>query len=321
MSDFRYDPVFDQWVCIAETRQNRPVEFQQQSQRMPGLVCPFCPGNEHLTPDPIARRPASGPWLTRVFPNKYPALTSGNGSLSGLDTGNLKTGRQEVMVISPRHVVSLAELNDQELASSMELFHERVSDYVADPQLCHIALFMNCRPAAGASIEHAHFQLMGSPICTSQVNQRVQRMQQIEQGESIWRTEVRRELGDGRRVVDQRDDFVVFCPRASRYSGQLRFVPRNGEPFQSLEIAGITQLGKTLARWTGIVERELQGPAWNLVFFLPPNEQFEQPWFVDLIPRFPQFAGFELATDCWVNPLSPETIAGRYRERAAEPGR
>ena len=60
-----------------------------------------------------------------------------------------------------------------------------------------------------------------------------------------------------------------------------------------------------------------ESPAYNLVFFLPPTDNMAVPWFVDLIPRFPQFAGFELATDCWINPVSPERTAQMYLEQAS----
>ena len=318
MSDFRYDPVFGQWVCIAESRQARPVEFRQNVQRLPGLDCPFCPGNEHLTPPALIEYPGDDGWLVRVFPNKYPALGPGSQSAAespaGFDTPAIADGRQEVIVVSPRHVVSLSDLQPDELAACMEVFYSRVSDYWSDPDVCHVALFMNCRPLAGASIEHVHFQLMGSPVCTDQVKIRTANMTGQKNGKTVWQDLLQREQEARIRMVDQSSGFTVFCPFASRYTGQLRFAPEPGEAFPQFHSGRFVRLGQQLARWTRVMETVLEQPAYNLVFYFPPTARSDGPWFVDLIPRFPQFAGFELATDCWVNPLSPETAARLYRD-------
>ena len=53
--------------------------------------CPFCAGHEERTPPEVHRE--GDPWLVRVVPNLYPAFE-----------------RQEVVVSSPRHVRSFAEL-------------------------------------------------------------------------------------------------------------------------------------------------------------------------------------------------------------------
>ncbi len=313
MSDFRYDPFFDQWVCIAESRQQRPVEFRQQSQRLPGLECPFCPGNEPLTPPALAQHNSSDGWVVRVFPNKYPALGSEGPESHSSDAGQIPRGCQEVIVVSPRHVVSLADLNSAELRASADIFRQRLAEYWSNAEINHASLFMNCRPAAGASIEHAHFQLIGSPICTQQVRQRVNRMVQTSNGQCRWQSAIDEERTDGTRVVDESEEFVVFCPRASRYTGQLRFARLGCGSVLDLDTTQFAQLGEMLSRWTRVVERVLEQPAYNVVFYLPPRDLPDGPWFVDLIPRFPQFAGFELATDCWVNPWSPESAAQRYR--------
>ncbi len=321
MSDFRYDPVFDQWVCIAESRQERPFEFHQTVERRPGIECPFCRGNESLTPPALAEiGNASGDdgWLARAIPNKYPALCGSPPPSPGRESDVERSdGRQEVLVVSPRHVVSFAELTRMEREASMKLFQQRVAVCQADGSVRHVSLFMNCRPLAGASIEHAHFQLIGSPVCTPQVEARVARMRGTSDDRYSWLKELERDSVDIRRTVRDDDDFLVYCPFASRYTGQLRIASRRCRSFHQLESEGLSRLGNLLARHVGGVERVFDQPAHNIVFYFPPVEEKEGPWFVDLIPRFPQAAGFELATDCWINPLSPETAAAKYRDAGA----
>ena len=150
MSQLRYDPIFGQWAVIAERRQSRPVEFQQFSQRRAGIDCPFCRGNESVTPPAIEAWSSTGPgvspgedWLIRVLPNKYPALDQSL-QITGPQATTLRTASpdlespwvadstefgafQEVIVLSPRHVVSLSGLNDGELKTSFAAFQKRVA--------------------------------------------------------------------------------------------------------------------------------------------------------------------------------------------------
>jgi len=344
--DLRYDPIFGLWACIAEHRQTRPFEFQQLTQRRSGIDCPFCRGNESVTPTAISQWSANGilendsaEWLIRVLPNKYPAFASPisvqHPPLSGQRTG--ETGPtspadlvasdhhfQEVIVVSPRHVASLSGLVDDELFTSFRAFQVRVASHTARPAVQHVCLFMNCRALAGASIEHSHFQLISSPVCTEQVRQRVDRMNHIADGDedTTWQTLLQWEFDQAVRLIQQSESFVVFCPFASRFSNQIRIALKPGQhahhSFHDLPPQPLRELASLCRHWIDGIERCLDNPAYNLVFHLPPSDiassvNPQTTWFVDLVPRFPQAAGFEIATDCWVNPVSPERAAEQFR--------
>src|SRR5438093_6926481 len=68
--------------------------------------CPFCAGREDRTPPETLR--IGDPWRVRVVPNLYPAFE-----------------RQEVVVHTPRHARSLAELGDEELALVAQAWQHR----------------------------------------------------------------------------------------------------------------------------------------------------------------------------------------------------
>lgn len=337
MSDLRYDPIFGQWAVIAEQRNSRPVEFQQFSQRRAGIDCPFCLGNESVTPQALEVWSADGRqnesipnWLVRVLPNKFPALdinlrVLGDASVGHSEfqaSGNPAADHipyQEVLVLSPRHVVSLSGLNDAELSTSFEAMQARFNFHQSRSEIAHVCLFMNCRPLAGASIEHSHFQIIATPICTQQVKDRLARMQQTlsESGLTRWQHNLAWEMKEGQRVIYENQRFVVFCPYASRYSHQIRIAPKQLTPFAHMSKTSRDELAFLCRKWISGIERCLDDPAYNLVFHLPPNAESDAAWFVDLIPRFPQSAGFELATECWVNPVAPETAARQFRDFAS----
>jgi len=102
-SEFRFDPYSGKWALIAEGRDDRPTNTEENStsKSAPSVVefdprCPFCVGAESETPETVARasydaddetnvlyeildRPTdlentSRPWTVRVFENKYPVF-------------------------------------------------------------------------------------------------------------------------------------------------------------------------------------------------------------------------------------------------------
>ena len=57
-------------ILVAPERATRPHAFGPDDT---SELCPFCAGNESLTPPEVARVEREGAWLARAFPNKYPA--------------------------------------------------------------------------------------------------------------------------------------------------------------------------------------------------------------------------------------------------------
>ena len=84
MSILRYDLTSNDWVIFAPSRARRPREFEKPARLSTAPLpsdssCPFCPGNEQMTPPEIyALRGGSAPNTSgcrvRVIPNKFPAL-------------------------------------------------------------------------------------------------------------------------------------------------------------------------------------------------------------------------------------------------------
>ena len=188
MSDLRHDPINDQWVAIAKNRNQRPMEFVPMEKRHQQLLCPFCKGNEEQTPAPIAHYDENGliqsepkTWTVRVVPNKYPSFSL-NGSVDPVSGGESELcgsssdhGVQELIIPSPRHITSISELTEEELKLALQAAQDRIKDLQSRDDVKHAMLFMNCRFAAGASLGHIHLQLIGSPVISSHLQNRVDR--------------------------------------------------------------------------------------------------------------------------------------------------
>ncbi len=139
--DLRHDPRSGRWSAIAPGRRARPGAASPSDG-----ACPFCAGNEHLTP-PETLRLGAGPtgWDVRVVPNLYPALE-----------------RQEVVIHGPAHVESFGDLPDSTVAAVAEAWQRRARDVGGN---CFA--FVNEGDAAGASQHHSHSQLAWLPEARS----------------------------------------------------------------------------------------------------------------------------------------------------------
>lgn len=329
MSDLRFDPIFQQWTAIAEIRRERPQEFLPVEQIRKQIICPFCKGNEDETPLPVALwdrwanlipLAEDRSWSARVIPNKYPTYDVSRSEVK-LDSGPSRTsgalGQQELIIPTPRHVCSLSELERDELVVALIAAQQRIGAWRQNADLRHAMLFKNCRHEAGSSIEHTHFQLLGSPVTSDFLRQRAERFKaslaerQHSPLEEIVEFETRQEL----RLVCQGKDFIAFCPFASRMAFQIWIVPRNRTvSFADCPRPGIEELARLSRGLVGALEDLLGRPAYNWILHQLPYEWSEiDHWFIEIVPRVSKIAGYEMGTDIWVNSVAPETAAKRLR--------
>ena len=329
MSDFRQDPITGQWVVLSEVRGVRPNEFRQVETRRSDLACPFCRGFEANTPPSLLELvdPASpGEWLVRVVPNKFPALIqmdSENGSppeLVGPYQTQQLSGRQEIIISSPRHVASFSLLLDRELDATMEAYRQRIGDMQNDPEIQHAMLFANCRSEAGASLEHIHSQLIGTPMISPNLERRLAlaRDQFRQSGQTTMQQVVQWEREQRDRVIIERTHWTAFCPFASRFPFQVWVVPNQHEPsLQDCDRPRLSELGWLIRDLVDRLERAHDFPAYNVMFHVadqsPESEKMYQ-WYVEIVPRLTRFAGYELGTGCWINHVSPNAAARQLVE-------
>jgi len=342
MSDLRHDPINDQWVAIAKNRIGRPTEFAPAEQLRQQIICPFCKGNEDETPTAIlgyrtdgnlmGEQDDSDSWLVRVVPNKYPSFSnfiangsedkssSANNSKPPAETGPHQAcqhhGIQELIIPSSRHITSVSELTDDELQLTLKAAQTRIADLKKMDGIEHAMLFMNCRLAAGASLGHIHLQLIGSPVISRHLKSRVDRddANRREHGCSLINTLVNWEIEQGDRIVALTDNFCVVCPFASRFAFQVRIIPRDPRiGFLEMESSLQTELAAHIKNLVTKFESQIEKPAYNLLLHLDPFKSDQGCWYIELLPRLTRGAGYELGTDVWVNPISPEFAARRLR--------
>ena len=312
MSEFRHDPMSRRWVIIGGERGGRPNEFVEAATRASGLTCPFCAGHEAETPAAIATYGANGKgtWLVRVVPNKFPAVTPDQPS---------GFGRHEVIVESPRHVASLSELTDAEAQLVFTAYRDRLCQLKGERQFQYVQIFKNVGPAAGASLEHVHSQLVAVRNVPEVVQQELDSCGEFfnQQGRSLLGDMLDREVAAGERIVAQTEHFVAWCPYASRFGYETWIAPRQHRPrFEDIGAGEISELSRMARDLIGCVERATNHAAYNYFLHTQP---FDMPaydhyhWHIEIVPRLTKVAGFEWGTGCFINPYSPESAAAHLR--------
>src|SRR5213594_339033 len=227
MPELRKDPVVGRWVIIATERARRPSDFVAQPVRPVGTECVFCAGNEHKTPPEIlaGRSPGSRPnepgWSYRVVANKFPALRI-EGELEPAGEGLFDrmngVGAHEVVIETPEHDASLADLAVDAVADVLFAFRERMLDLKKDPRFAYVLVFKNHGEAAGASLEHPHSQLIATPIIPIMVSEELAGSAQYYalKERCVWCDMLRQERRDGRRLILESQGFVTLAPFAPR---------------------------------------------------------------------------------------------------------
>ncbi len=244
MSDLRKDPLLDHWVIVAANRAQRPGALIESPPFEAGLPCPFCEGHEAETPpEVLAFRAASsendGPhWRVRVVPNKFPAIETGGAlrrpradgiparpevddtrsSDEGIYQRADACGAHEVIVESPRHVASTADLSAAELAEVFLACQMRLAYWKRDPRMAYGQVFKNVGQAAGASLEHTHSQLLVIPRVPNVIATEMAAALDYfrRRGGCAFCDMIREELAGGERIVAQSAQHVSFVPYAAR---------------------------------------------------------------------------------------------------------
>ena len=180
MPELRRDPVIGRWVIISTERSRRPGGFSSHRETQGSTPCPFCPGNENKTPPEIMAfapkgRPANAPgWWVRVIPNKYPALQiEGDLHRTGEDLFDKMDGlgAHEVVVETEDHARQMEDLDEFRIKDVFWAYRERILDLKKDPRFEYVLVFKNRGAAAGASLAHAHSQLIATPMVPIRVKQ------------------------------------------------------------------------------------------------------------------------------------------------------
>lgn len=292
--DIRRDPLSGRTVVVAPNRARRPgVGGARIEDETPEELdaCPFCEGREDRTPPEtlaLGRRDGatvdSPGWQLRVVPNLYPAFE-----------------RQEVVIHSPQHVRSFADLSDVEVRLVAEAWSLRAVA-AKEGGFPYVHALVNEGRLAGASLAHSHSQL----VWMREAPPAVVAEAEAEGAISDVLRQAHRQR-DAELHVDVVQDVVAVCPPASRVPYEVLITNgylRVADAFSSEDLPNALLVLRNVVRRLRAVEGPVPWNAWL---------HTGRGWHIELVPRLTIFAGIELGAGIYVNTLAPEDAAAALR--------
>jgi UDPglucose--hexose-1-phosphate uridylyltransferase len=324
MSELRQDPITRDWVVMAPERGRRPRGAPAPVQVDPKPTsCPFCPGREAETPPEVWRLAGpDGSWQVRVVENRFPMLAADGPPRRRMNPAGFAsmpgTGRHEVVIEMPAHSGDLARAAPHEVRGVLEAYRARYQALRSQTEGV-ILIFRNHGAGAGTSLSHPHSQIVATPVVPVQIRHRfdvaIQHYDNL--GTCLYLDTLDRELRDGRRIVLETPQFVVFQPFAAGVPHETWIMPRAQLPsYGDTADDALDELAEVLRSVLAGLSWVLQDPDYNLIVQNATPGDEDRPYFVwhaRILPRLATPAGFELGTGMSVNPSLPEETAPMLR--------
>jgi UDPglucose--hexose-1-phosphate uridylyltransferase len=352
MSSLRQDSLTGRWVIIAAQRQGRPNEFRHQLLKMPDQLpssdrCPFCPGRENQTPpelvatgrtqDMVSNSPG---WRVRVVPNKYPAVKAEPGTPDTPDSSLLRPqgpaqGGHEVVVCCPGHQDSLGTLPNDHLTEVLSVVRQRMQTLEQEnPSARYVLAFGNHGPEAGATLAHAHLQIITTPVVPALVVDKTENFIRYKatKNSCLLCDCLAEEEAARTRLIAANNNWVAATPWASRFPCEMRLMPRrHSSSMVHCSDAELADLADLMSLCLKGLDNHAPDAGYNLVIHNAPlaadsrggygNDRLDSlspspdhfHWHLEILPRLTRQAGFEAGTGFAINSLPPEEAAGLLR--------
>jgi UDPglucose--hexose-1-phosphate uridylyltransferase len=231
----RWHPLREEWVIVAAHRQDRPWGGETVKPDRPAPdydpTCYLCPGNSRVSG---LRNPAYA--QTFVFDNDHPCVDLGapNGLKPprGIYRNRPAHGIARVVCYSPKHNLTLAELDPVEIESLLRVWQSQYLELGARPEIDHVLIFENKGEIVGVSNPHPHGQIYATNFVfkTIEVEASASQRHLEATGRILFQDILSAELLDGRRVLYENDSAVAFVPYFARYAYEVYVAPKATHP-------------------------------------------------------------------------------------------
>jgi UDPglucose--hexose-1-phosphate uridylyltransferase len=325
MTELRKEPITRMWVVITTDHPKGPPDYLSfkplyRLQESEG-PCPFCPGNERLTPTgTFSVNREQGEWSVRVIPNKFPFFHI-EGDFDRRPEGMYDLmeaiGAHEIVIEAPDHSQTLAGLETHQIEKILLAYRERLLDLERDHRFQQFLIIKNY---PGVFNRHPHSHLMALPVIPKRIDEEIWgTLDYFKRKERcIYCDIIKEEISLGKRVVLETSHFLVFSPFASRFPFETWIIPKvHASDFHTIDQEGMTDLSRAIQSLFRRFDRLLSDPPYSLVFHTSPvQERLHRPeyhWHIETRLRIGLREGFEWGTGFFVNPTPPEQAANLLR--------
>lgn len=214
----RFNILTGEWVQVSPHRAKRPwqgKEEQVASEDTPKYdpECYLCPGNDRAGD-------ASNPEYesTFVFTNDFSALKPQTPSevfnKNDLLVAKGEKGICRVICFSPRHDLTLPEMEEAQVRDVVDLWVEEYTELGNRSYINYVQIFENKGEIMGCSNPHPHGQIWAQETVPDEPGKEFRQFDSYyrQHGETLLQAYLNLELQEGERLVIENEHFVVLVP-------------------------------------------------------------------------------------------------------------
>ena len=284
-------------VYYAEERLRRPISFEKSSRKKndetsendDGEGCPFCPKNAYMTPTPIFDN-----GTIKIVPNLYPFISEKEG-----------LGFHDVVIDTPLHNERFAEFSQEHILMLLEALAERFLQLEGYEHIKYIQIFKNNGLGAGASQAHSHWQIGAQNFVPPKIRYMLDVLKEYSEktGENYF---------DSKKAfitLWENSCFALVIPTDSMFTYETHIITKKSrQRLSEFSREELGLLGEALKKQISVYEAYDDRPDYNICVYNAPKGCSDSSFrfFIQLIPRKGNMAGFEFSSGCYINSVSPE---------------
>ena len=328
--ELRRDPVSGNWVI----QEDGGVTWATNGS------CPFCPGQEDLSPLTIySHANGEGDWQVRVTPHLRPLYRieeAPQRRAEGMYDKMRCVGAHEVVVETPDHQTTLSRLTDEGVAQVLRAYASRISDLKKDSRFRYVAVFRDQGILAGQELEHPHSEITATPFIPRRVvyELRSHQLHYAHKERCLLCDMASQETAEGVRTVERNDQFIAFCPFASRTPYETWILPTHHHSTFEEDLSKWDRQVQFASFLKSTLRRvESVQPSFHLVLHTTPNlnAKFESKeywrtveddfhWHFEILPAsVPKSTSYSLK-EVFYNSLRSEQAAAELRKASERHG-
>ncbi len=326
MAELRREPIARRWVVVDTDDVKGPSDYLpfkslHQIREHVG-PCPFCAGNEAMTPEETLSLGGPGKrWSVRVIPNKFPFFHI-EGEFDRRPEGMYDVmaaiGAHEIVIESPEHQQNFAMMEPSQIERILFAYRERLIDLEKDRRFEQFLILKNY---PGVFNRHPHSHILAMPVIPRGIDEELWGTMDYYQRKErcIFCDIIKEEISMKKRVILETVHFLVFSPFASRYPFETWIIPKTHSPdFHHINKEEMEDLSLAIQSLFLRFHKLLSDPPYSFVFHTSPVQnrfhRSEYHWHMETRLRIGLREGFEWGTGFFVNPTPPENAAAYLRE-------
>ena len=214
----RFNPLTGEWVLVSPHRMKRPWQGKVEAPAGPERpaydpTCYLCPGNKRADGE-INPAYTTCYAFTNDFAALLPDTPEGSYNEGDLLVAKSQKGTSRVICFSPRHDVTLPEMEVEDIRAVVKLWVAECERLAANKDLRYIQLFENKGEIMGCSNPHPHGQIWALNDLPVEIEKETKRQEAYYQknGRSLLADYVVLEEKEGKRIVCANEHFVALVP-------------------------------------------------------------------------------------------------------------